>query len=51
MQFHDERPDKITPGPTYDPKLKANAQEAPHYTLGARRAVKGQDPLVPNSKD
>lgn len=48
-RFPDQRADKITPGPTYDPKLKPDAPEAPKYTLGARRTFPGKDPLTPAS--
>lgn len=47
MQFPKERADKITPGPTYDPVLRPEVPAAPQYTLGTRRSLKGQDPLVP----
>ena len=47
MQFPKDRPDKITPGPTYDPLLRPEVPAAPKFTLGARRSLKGQDPLVP----
>lgn len=30
--------------------MKPDAEEAPKYTLGARRAEKGKDPLNPPSK-
>ena len=47
MQFPKDRPDKITPGPTYDPLFRPEVPAAPRFTLGARRSLKGQDPLVP----
>ena len=48
MKFPKERPDKITPGPSYNPVLKPEVAKAPSYTLGSRRLLKGQDPLVPS---
>ena len=42
----DEKKYKMTPGPEYDPVIKPEAQTAPHFSLYARRAVKGFDPLI-----
>lgn len=36
----------MTPGPEYDPAIKPEVQTAPQYSLYARRAVKGFDPLI-----
>ena len=36
----------MTPGPEYDPAIKPEAQTAPQFSLYARRAVKGFDPLI-----
>lgn len=44
-----QRKDKVGPGPTYDPKMKPDAKNAPKYTMGARRPIKGSDPLIPTS--
>ena len=36
----------MTPGPEYDPAIKPETQTAPQFSLYARRAVKGFDPLI-----
>jgi hypothetical protein len=36
----------MTPGPEYDPAIKPEAQTAPQFSLYARRAIKGFDPLI-----
>ena len=36
----------MTPGPEYDPAIKPEAKTAPQFSLYARRAVKGFDPLI-----
>lgn len=36
----------MTPGPEYDPTIKPETQTAPQFSLYARRAVKGFDPLI-----
>lgn len=46
-QFPKERSDKITPGPTYDPVIRSEVPNAPKFTLGSRRTLKGQDPIIP----
>ena len=48
-QFPKERADKVTPGPTYDAVHRPDDPSAPKFTLGARRALKGQDPIVPTT--
>jgi len=42
----DEKKYKMTPGPEYDPAIKPEAQTSPQFSLYARRAVKGFDPLI-----
>ena len=37
----------MTPGPEYAPNLKPEIPLQPQYSLYARRAVKGFDPLIP----
>lgn len=49
MQFPEERKDKIYPGPTYNPSFRPDIQNAPKFTMGTRRSIKGQDPLVPTT--
>ena len=46
-QFPKERSDKITPGPTYDPVIRPEVPNAPKFTLGSRRTLKNQDPIIP----
>ena len=36
----------MTPGPEYNPGIKPEVPNAPQYSLYARRAVKGFDPLI-----
>lgn len=36
----------MTPGPEYQPNLKPEIPKQPEYSLYARRAVKGFDPLI-----
>lgn len=36
----------MTPGPEYDPAIKPEAATSPQFSLYARRAVKGHDPLI-----
>lgn len=36
----------MTPGPEYYPGLRPEIPKQPEYSLYARRAVKGQDPLI-----
>lgn len=47
-RFSQQRLDKITPGPTYDPVPKPQHIVAPKYSMASRNAVKGHDPLVPS---
>ena len=37
---------KMTPGPEYNPGIKPEVPNSPQYSLYARRAVKGLDPLI-----
>lgn len=36
----------MTPGPEYDPAIHPEVKGSPKYSLYARRAVKGFDPLI-----
>ncbi len=36
----------MTPGPEYNPNLRPEIPNVPQYSLYARRAVKGFDPLI-----
>lgn len=42
----DQKKYKMTPGPEYDPVIKPEAKTSPQFSLYARRAVKGFDPLI-----
>jgi hypothetical protein len=47
MQFPlQEKRYKMTPGPEYAPNLRPEIPKQPEYSLYARRAVKGFDPLI-----
>ena len=47
MQFlADQKKYKMTPGPDYLPNLRPEIPLQPKYSLYARRAVKGFDPLI-----